>query len=616
MLSRKKCVLVALLCGFTSTVGAQITPPAEYAKYVGRSDTVDAFTDFGDQVNLRDGKLVFRTTDIELPGTGPTIRLTRTFDPDGLGGYFHETSGNGFGAWELEIPRIRTITSNTLGARIYSPIGWQVVGATTAQKNARCSRFSAPDRISFAHDAARGWEAYEWWNGYHLVDDSGDSQPLMSRAVTTVKSDLKLMTLGNWLVGCLAATSNGQPGEAFYAIAPDGTKYWFDYLVYTDADTLEKPLWSNSPPLSANSVSAKSTGKVDGGATPNIIADFDQLERKYASMLVTRIEDRFGNWVVYNYISGRLSSINASDGRHVEFAFNTNGAAATVTVGSGTATKIWNYAYTKEGPSSDGVPQQLTVTRPDGSSWQYTLNWQVALSMDVGQLETSATCPFDVTEYNPYLDHTVVSPAGAVLTLRATRKRFGRSYVPKECWNAIPGYPNTGFMKYPNEWFAFAVTSRTVSGPGLATATWTYAYAPPTSSWLQNCPTPTSCASTVWTDVTSPDGSRRRSIFSNKFDETENKLLREEVYSLSNQLLRSTDYAYATVSAANWTANPYPWPVSVGNDMQTRVNSQTSGQWAPARQTIVTQQGRTFTNTVNAFDGYARPTNVTKSSAP
>lgn len=614
----------ALICIVLSGPGfAQVTPPQEYAKYVGRSNSVEAFVDFGDQVNLRDGRLSFRITDIELPGIGPTIRLTRTFNPDGLGQATRETSGNGFGAWELEIPRIKTMTSNTLGASIYSPLNWQVVGTTTAEKNARCTRFSGPSRISFPSDAARGWNAYEWWNGYHLVDDAGNDQLVMSRTETSVRPDLLLMTTGNWLVGCLSTTTSGQPGEAFYALAPDGTKYWFDHLVYVQGDDLQKPLWSNTPPLlkAGPAMPGKTANVKPEDPTPQIVADNDFLNRRYAAMLVTRIEDRFGNWLTYHYTSGRLDSIDASDGRHVGLTYGAPGTA-TVTVGSGGATRTWTYAYT--GANVDGDLQQLTVTRPDGSKWQYALQWQVASAYDLASLAFSPTCPFDATENPGYLDQSVTSPAGATLTIRVTRKRFGRSYVPKECWNADPFNPGSGFMKYPNEWFAFAVTSRTLSGPGLTTSVWNYTYSPPNSSWLQSCPTPGSCTSTVWTDVTSPDGSRRRSTFSNKFDETENKLLREEDYTASSVLLRAKDYVYATVAAGS--SNPYPWPVQVGNDHQERVNFRTSGQWAPVRRTVITQQGKTFTwqipftcgngGSSPCFDGYSRPTKVTKSSAP
>lgn len=598
---------------------AQVTQPREYENFVGRATAIDAFVDFGDQVNVRDGGLSFKMTDIEIGGIGPAIRITRTFRPGGLGQYFHETSGNGFGAWEIEIPRIKTITSSTLGASIYSPLDWQVAGATTAQKDARCTRFSAPDRISFPHDYARGWEAYEWWHGYQFVDDTGNEQSVMSRTVSNVRSDLPLMTTGNWLIGCLSTTANGAPGEAFYAISPDGTKYWLNQLVYTQADYIEKPLWSEwaDPPYLTASGAKKA-----GGPTLTYVAEVDSLSRRYAAMLVTRIEDQFGNWVTYHYTGGKIDSIDASDGRHVGIFYGSSGSA-TITVGAGSNARVWTYSYTPASPSDDGALQQLVVVRPDGSKWQYALRWQVPLSLSAGDLEGTPTCPFDATEDPVSVSQSVTSPTGSKLDINLVRRRFGRSFVPKECFNPKPNYPDTGIMKFPNEWFSYAVSTRKISGPGISTATWAYSYAPATSSWLQNCPAPNSCASTVWTDVVNPSGERRRSIFSNKFDETENKLFREEEYSASGALLQSKDYTYATVN--QWTSNPYPWPVQVGNDQQVRQNSQTSGQWAPARKIVTTRQGKTFTwqvpfdcmsGTSPCFDAYARPTRVTKASSP
>ena len=621
MLLKFRRALMALTIVMAYPAIAQVTQPQEYEKFVGRATAIDAFVDFGDQVNLRDGGLTFKMTDVEVTGIGPAIRITRTFRPGGLGQYFHETSGNGFGAWELEIPRIKTITSNTLGASIYSPLDWQVAGSTTTQKNARCTRFSAPDRISFPRDSARGWEAYEWWHGYQFVDDSGNEQSVMSRAPTSIRSDLPLMTTGNWLIGCLPTTANGAPGEAFYAISPDGTKYWLNQLVYTQADYIEKPLWSEwtDPPYLMASGAQKIVGP-----TPTLAADVDSLSRRYAAMLVTRVEDRFGNWVTYHYTGGKLDSIDASDGRHVSIAYGPAGSA-TVTVGTGLNARVWTYSYTAASPSTDGVLQQLVVTRPDGSKWQYALNWQVPLSFSAGDLEGTPTCPFDATEDPVTVSQSVTSPAGSKLDITLVRRRFGRSFVLKECFNPKPGFPNTGIMKYPNEWFSYAVSTRTVSGPGVSTATWNYSYAPATSSWLQDCQTASSCASTVWTDVVNPSGERRRSIFSNKFDETENKLLREEEYSASGALLQSKDYTYATVPQSQWTANPYPWPVQVGYDQQVRQNVQTSGQWAPVRKVVTTRQGKTFTWEVPflcgsgaspCFDSFARPTRVTKSSSP
>jgi len=635
---RARCALGmgAVLAAQVALAQTAMSPPQEYGKYIDHAGSIEGFADFGDQVNLRDGSLQVRYTDFELTGNGPTIRFTRTYRPGNHGELYYETSGNSFGLWELEIPRIKTSTANSPGVTIYSPQGWQVIGSTSTEKNARCTRFSAPGRVTFINDAARGWDASEWWGGYDVVDDRGDAQALMSRNDTSVRSDIALMTSGNWLVGCLTATANGEPGEAFQAIAPDGTKYWFDELVYTAQDMLQKPLWTD-PLLMAGGGAGSGTsdgtssgtsgaalgqaqGAVQDRATgigapvPQTILDRDQLERRYAAMLVTRIEDRFGNWVDYDYEDGQLQSIDASDGRHVGLSWNALTSTTTVTVGSGASAQTWTYAV--------DTLSDLTVTRPDGSQWVYDLPILPASALNV-DTDPTASCTVTANDYDQYETGTIAAPSGATLTITLNRKRFARSFVPRECWGGDPTVPYNadGYAVYPREWYAFAVVEREVAGPGLPTMTWTYDYAPPVSSWEQDCAAPAICASTVWTDVTAPDGSRRRMIYSNRFDETENKLKREEDYTASSQLLRAIDHEYATATVQS---NPYPWPVRVGEDKRERVNRQTSGQWAPERQKVVSQQGGTFTWEVPAtcgagaapcFDAFARATRVARTGA-
>jgi YD repeat-containing protein len=593
---------------------AQLTPDQEYAKFIDKARAISPMTDFGDQISPRDGAVTVHATDVELRGIGPTIRVTRTYNPKFDSQYTRETSGTAFGAWELEVPRIKTITANALGVKTTSPTGWQVSGDTAAVRNLRCTNFSGPGRIAFQTDSARGWNPWDWWDGYYVVDDGGQQQPLMTRANTSVNPTYRLMTSGNWLVSCLNSTTSGQPGEAFYAVAPDGTKYWFNYLVYTHAETLSKPLWSNSQRAGVAKTlhgdgaepSIDSPAEERAGMTPNIVGDADYLERRYASMLVTRVEDRFGNYLTYNYNgTGRLSSIDASDGRHVGVGYDGSNRISTITAGTGATARTWTYTYNG---TSDGFAA-MVVTRPDQSTWQYYL--PVLASNGLNVVGDTGSCTPSPNDYEQLTDGTITSPAGATLTLRFNRKRFARSFVYKECWGMNPEFP--GYAVNPREWYAWALERKTVTGPGLPSMAWQYSYSAPAPSWYQDCPTPTSCSSTAWTDTLDPEGIRRRSTFSTKFDETEGKLLREEVFSLTGQLVRATDHAYATVALG--APNAYPWPLSVGNDMRKRVNTQTQGRWTPERTTVINLDGATFTRNVNSFDFYARPIIVTRSSS-
>jgi hypothetical protein len=73
------------------------------------------------------------------------------------------------------------------------------------------------------------------------------------------------------------------------AIAPDGTKYWFDWLVFEGAHKMHA--WTTF-------IGTKS------------------------SLLVTRVEDRFGNFVTYTYAGDRLTEMRGSGGRHLRLVWN------------------------------------------------------------------------------------------------------------------------------------------------------------------------------------------------------------------------------------------------------------------------------------------------------
>lgn len=558
------CALLAIV----SPISAQTaTPEQEYSRYLTPAQTVSPFSSFGDQVSLRNGGLVFSNTDVELPGIGPTIRITRTMDIVGRIAARPETSGYRFGDWELELPRLKTLVNTNASVSAGGSVLWQVSGS-----NARCSNFSDPGIIAFGRN---GYDAVpdQWWGGYQLVDASGQSRNVLGAAVTVPGSPAHVaVTSDNWIIGCLPSTSNGQPGEAFLATSPDGTRYWLDRLVYVAGD------------------------RVGANGQPGI-------NRSYASMLVTRIEDRFGNWVTYQYVTGGIN-IDASDGRHVGIIFTASGG--TVTVGSGSTARTWQYGVTSGSLTA--------VTLPDGSSWQYNLGALYSLpwiNNHTGNCTTAA--PTDGISGVQTVG-TVTSPSGATATYTVGTLHIGRSYVPKDCEPLlIGGDPSVLFAYLPKDSWTYALLKKTVSGPGITTATWNYSYSPGYASWASDCAG--GCTSSVWTDVTDPDGTRHRSIFSNKYGETENLLLRQETYAAgAGAPMYAVDYIYATFPWTS-TSNPYPWPAVIGYDETPRSNTAISGRWTPILSATVTQDGVTFNSAVNSYDAYARPLSVHKWSS-
>ena len=557
-----------------------VTPPEQYKTYLARAQTITPATEFGDQISLRDGKLSFRQVDVELLGNGPPIRIIRTTTlDDGLGK--EPGSGNGMGGWELEIPRIKTITSDApAGMRNQpisagSPVGWQV---SAADKNARCTNFSSPATVSYP-TAGIAFGPANWWFGYQLVDAQGEEQSLFRRAAEMPEQHFRIGTASNWVVECLPTTANGEPGEAFLAMSPDGTRYWFDYLAYTPYDGLSMD-FENMPPKGYTLVYT--------------------LPRRAAFMLVTRIEDRFGNWLTYQYDSGKLTSILASDGRSITIG-SPGTAISSVTAGAGTTARTWSYQY----------GTGFVVTQPDGSSWRYVGNFGREFFSAYGfencsQLysgEPSATRQVSVT-----------APSGATATFTLQQRIFGRSYVPKYC--AGGGglmNPDAGYALIPRLWIGQAITSKVVSGPGVTPHGWTYSYSSHNGTWAENC-TGNSCAASVWTDVEDSMARRVRSYFSNKWGQTENKILKEETYDGVGALMSTVEYAYATTPSN--AANPFPWPLRIGASLDYNVNEEVSLRWTPLLRRTVTQDGIRFIHSVNSYDQYARPTSVTKSSAP
>lgn len=88
-----------------------------------------------------------------------------------------------------------------------------------------------------------------------------------------------------------------------------------------------------------------------------------KLTRGRFYLVATKVEDRFGNFVNYNYnTSDRLTSIAASDGRTISFAYNGSNVLTSATAHG----KTWTYAY-------DAAGKFVSATLPDASKWEYAL---------------------------------------------------------------------------------------------------------------------------------------------------------------------------------------------------------------------------------------------------
>ncbi|MEY2168377.1 MULTISPECIES: hypothetical protein [unclassified Rhodanobacter] len=567
-----------------------VTPEDEYKQLIKVNQDIQPLGahPFGENISLYDGTLSFEETDVSLPGNGPTIRLGRSLASEVWAGS-GVSAPYPFGDWDLAIPRIETITANTMGWKTSTP-------GTMAGDANRCTNFTPPPYAPSTVGGGSSWAPEQFWYGYHLLIPGQGSQELMPRATANTLTptmsgmSFSIVTKNNWMIGCGVTASDG--GEGFIAIAPDGTRYTFAHLVYRPAAMLSEPYGTPPPPSTYTSAQS---GPHPMMATSNI------LYRSDALMYVTQIQDRFGNTLTYNYdpSTGYLSNITASDGRKVALSYVPGTPLVqTVTVQASNATpRTWTYSYAND---------RLTgVQLPDGSAWSYNLSGlDVAFSgAPIIQPNDGGFCQSKTLPTLPTgtVTGSITHPSGLTATFTLTPMLHGRSYVHWECYGS-------GYLAslYPEYYAQYSMTSEVVSGAGVSTESWNYSYSPMNESWDNDpCATSGTCPTAVYTDVADPGGNATRYSFSNRFDATEGQLLRTDYYSgaAGGTVLRSV---------ANLYANPTggPWPTSYGVDLQGRDNTAQTTEDAPLQQRTITQEGQNYTWQALAFDAYAQPTDV------
>ncbi|HTV84874.1 MAG TPA: hypothetical protein VME63_05690 [Dyella sp.] len=600
------CLWVAVLWVLAGSCHAQTTyatPDQEYQKLIQVDQNIEPLGEhpFGENISTYDGSVSFNVTDVSLRGNGPTITVGRSLQF--IEWIYGDTQSAQLplGDWELEVPRIETLAATQLG--------WQTLAGGTGDTGTtqRCSNFYEPPGIA-ATLSSGGWVSDEWWYGYNLIVPGQGKQLLMPRysanslSPTISGMTFPIVTKNNWMISCGVTASDG--GEGFLAIAPDGTRYTFAHLVYrpwtpiTGAGALPPDgtnVATSNGSLAQSAISSKAAIPMSGTG-----GGVSTLDREDALMYVTQIQDRFGNTLTYNYdpTSGYLTSITASDGREADITY-VSGSQLIQSItakASNVASRTWNYSYS--GQTLTGV--QL----PDGSAWSYNLNMgPIVINVPTSncQLDQLPAVNYPVASS---ITGTVTAPSGLTGTFSFGLKLSGRSYAPKECYGSSNGTAPSAL--FPEWYVQMAVTSEVLSGAGMPTQTWTYSYSPANASWSSDaCASSGTCATTVYTDVTDPNGNDTRYTYSNRYDATEGLLLRTDHYSgaYGGTLLRSDINTYANASGG-------PWPSVYGIDLLYRDNYYQTEQLSPLQMRQTQEEGDTYTWQAMAYDGYANPTDV------
>lgn len=539
---------------------------------------------FGDRINLYDGSFSFEHTDVSLPGDSALpVAVSRKWAARAW------AVRGAMADWDVETPRVQGTFADPEGF-----VPWSGSAAN------RCSAFGAPPGVTRGSGfdpnrnaipgsparplqpvgsqagagllkskqtefgSARDFNSFEYWGGTYVIVPGRGSQEVLKRAsgnalMPTDGGSYPLVTAQNWQIGCLGSLLNAS-GQGFTAVAPDGTRYRFDWYA-TRMQTMMR----------------------QGDAV---------LARNDHFVMATEVTDRFGNWVRYTYDPVNpmnLTRIESNDGRVITLSY-ANGRVSTVFDG----TRTWAYQYASNG-------DLRFVVLPDQSRW--SLEMRPMVYPDNLISESGPGC--DLLPFAPggaYIGR-MTHPSGASGTFTSGFANHGCTNVVRSCPN-IPGTSWEDSPIWPKSLLVQGLTKKEITGPGMTPMVWQYVVGVGNDPWGAWAPC-TSCASSKVTTVTEPDGSVSRHTFGIRWRENEGQLLllEEGAPSSTGLALRTTTYNYRNATGQQF---PDRW-----GDSELFTSDYLSWLNRPQDSRAIVQQGSTFTWQADpgaaGFDNFAKP---------
>ncbi|MGS0998730.1 RHS repeat-associated core domain-containing protein [Rhodanobacter sp. UC4451_H18] len=547
----------------------------EYSKRLDATQHISALENgfSGEHVSLSNGATSFSVTDIDVPGNFPLpVQLVRGLaielqPQDGIQAY--DALLRGAGNWDIEVP--------FMAATYPAASGWN------AQ---RCSQGSVPS-ISFGPNGA--FSRGEVWQGIAIhVPGRGDATALgldSSSPVPSSGGPYRLTTAERDMFDCIAMKS-GLSGEGFRMTTSAGVRYYFDVGVSRTASKLATSIVPSQ------------------GELPVMV----YLARNRYYLLASKIEDRFGNTVQFQYdANGHPTRIWASDGREITLLYSNGRLSSASSHG-----RTWQYQYNAAGNLTN-------VVLPDASRWQYaytgsltppspppienlTLPWCQGTPAIIGETYTLAA----------------THPSGATASFHFENRRHYRSGVhASECMQLGPPDAPDYKLLVPYFFDVMSLTEKSLNGPGMAGATWDYAYDSGGSlehlwgSHTEPANYPcTTCRQYKTNTVTNPDRSQQRYRFGIVYALNDGRLLQQETVRTDGSVIRTEVNQYLSESAA--ASQPFyaQYGYVLGN-----VADPLTARIRPTTSTVITQDGATFTTTTNTFDTYARAIKQTEASS-
>ncbi len=553
-----------------TTAGA-VEPYQEYRKRIEAAQNMTALTNglFGESVSLYNGKTDFQVTDVDLPGNNALpVRLHRRFSVELhlSGGSSFNANLEGAGGWEVDVPHI----SGTFS------------GSGSSWASTRCTGSMVPTVPS-------GFAVTDIWQGntIHIPGD-GDRTMLGLESTTPRPSDgitRKWTTAQRDAIDCIPMVA-GLAGEGFRVTTVGGVKYHFNHAVSRYAGTMRKTLGMNGSAVSG---------------------------RTKIYVLATRVEDRFGNWVQYQYNgNGHPTKIWSNDGREIVLTYSGSHLVSASAHG-----RTWTYGY-----GAVGTQTRLTsVTLPDGSAWTYGYSNGLDPSFVDWDGNSTSDCAEQPPEVSASFTFTATHPGSASGSFEFGNTRHYRSGIHRnQCFRRVNntsgggGVPENSIyyeLGTPNFFDIVSLSRKTISGPGISALTWTYQYGggyQPLwgSSGGQAIYPCTTCPSEKLVTVTNPDQTKTQYRYGFLYALNEGKLLGSSTLSSSGAAVSTQSTTYMT--AAQVVGQPFAPRYGIiysGDDPS-------SAQVLPELGRTIQQDGATFQMSVNSFDSMARPLSVTR----
>ncbi|MFC0445142.1 hypothetical protein ACFOD1_09085 [Pseudidiomarina halophila] len=470
---------------------------------------------FGERVDLNSGAIQFEHVDVALRGNSALpVEVRRSY----WGSKNNFANNLHFGDWSLELPSLTTTT-------LEYDMNYMMQTRKGLSHVPGCNGQITPMYVDtqFATVAASSY-----WSGDILNIPGQTNQKL--REGNGTNSD---RLADNWKISCLTDR------YGFVVTSPEGVVYTLDVLAL----------------VPASFIAVDQEGQLLNPDYPTTVL----MQTYTLNVQVSRIEDRFGNWVNYTYeettmpahayiapaIYGeKLLRIEASDGREIEFFYEQGGQGERISQIAADG-KTWNYDYTIEFDGFDQVNKDILtdVIRPDGKRWQFDLNFA-----DFGGYQ-AGTMQNDCQVLNlPPKDSTLEHPNGAVFTLRQQLTQFGISQkLPNNsrCFSSMAVMQKT--LTFNNEQLTWHYSySQNAGSPKTSTL------ATPPAQALTGLPfTPTGydLMDLRSTTVQGPDGSRAVHVFHRSYTALEGQQVATFWYDTNGStLLRSNVTHYDIVA--------------------------------------------------------------------